>query len=300
MPTLVTGGSGFIGTRLKRREPEWLYISSQEYDLLDPMAVTAMYKKYKPDAVLHLAARVGGIKDNAEHQVEYFEQNVLMNLNVIRGAYEAKVPRLLAALSTCAFPDVVTEYPFTEKDIFSGPPAETNFSYGYSKRLLHALVLAYRKQYGLNYSTFSPSNIYGPGDHFDDDGAHFVPSLISKLSKLNDGDTLELWGTGKPLRQQMYVDDLCEIIPLLLESHHGPDPLIISPGENLSIDEMAKILISQLNIHINIRYNKELDGQYRKDGSNKELLKVIGNYQFTTFAEGIEKTYKWYINRERI
>jgi len=294
VPTLVTGGSGFIGTRLKRREPEWLYISSQEYDLLDPMAVTAMYKKYKPDAVLHLAARVGGIKDNAEHQVEYFEQNVLMNLNVIRGAYEAKVPRLLAALSTCAFPDVVTEYPFTEKDIFSGPPAETNFSYGYSKRLLHALVLAYRKQYGLNYSTFSPSNIYGPGDHFDDDGAHFVPSLISKLSKLNDGDTLELWGTGKPLRQQMYVDDLCEIIPLLLESHYGPNPLIISPGENLSIDDMAKILISQLNIPINIRYNKELDGQYRKDGSNKELLKVIGNYQFTTFAEGIGKTYKWY------
>jgi len=294
MCVLVTGGSGFVGTRLKRIKPEWIYISSQEYNLLDPVAVRAMYTKYQPEAVLHLAARVGGIKDNANHQVEYFEQNVLMNLNVVRGAYEAKVPRLLAALSTCAFPDVVTKYPFTEKDIFNGPCAETNFSYGYSKRLLHALVLAYRKQYGLNYSTFSPSNVYGPGDHFGDEGAHFVPSLISKVSRLQDGDTLELWGTGAPLRQQMYVDNLCEIIPLLLKKHNGPAPLIVSPPENLSIDEMAKILISQLNIHLNIRYNKELDGQYRKDGSNSELLKVIGSYQFTTFEEGIEETYNWY------
>jgi len=294
MTILVTGGSGFVGTRLKRIRPAWAYLSSREYNLLDPVAVKAMYKKYKPDAVVHLAARVGGIKDNANHQVEYFEQNVLMNINVVRGAYEAGVPRLLSALSTCAFPDVVGSYPFTEEDIFGGPCAETNFSYGYSKRLLHALVLAYRKQYGVNYSTFSPSNIYGPGDHFGDEGAHFVPSLVTKISKLEEGDTLELWGTGRPLRQQMYVDDLCHLIPLLLEKHNGAEPLIVSPYENLSIDEMAKILISQLNIHINIRYNKELDGQYRKDGSNKRLLKLIGNYQFTTFKEGIEKTYNWY------
>jgi len=119
MTTLVTGGSGFVGKRLKRIKPEWVYISSQEYNLLDPAAVKAMYKKHKPTAVVHLAALVGGIKDNANHQVEYFEQNVLINLNVIRGAYEAKVPRLLAALSTCAFPDVVAEYPFTEKDLFN-------------------------------------------------------------------------------------------------------------------------------------------------------------------------------------
>ena len=298
MTVLVTGGSGFVASRLKKIKPTWIYVSSRDYNLLDPAATKAMYKEYKPDAVLHLAARVGGIKDNANHQVEYFEQNVLMNINVVRGAYEAGVPRLLAALSTCAFPDVVASYPFTEEDIFGGPCAETNFSYGYSKRLLHALVLAYRKQYGVNYSTFSPSNIYGPGDHFGDEGAHFVPSLITKISKLEEGDTLELWGTGAPLRQQMYVDDLCHIIPLLLEKHNGSEPLIVSPHENLSIDEMAKILISQLNIHINIRYNKELDGQYRKDGSNKRLLKLIGNYQFTTFKEGIEKTYNWHQKEE--
>ena len=294
MTVLVTGGSGFIGSRLQLHRPDWVYVSSKDYNLFDKEAVERMFKEVSPTSVVHLAARVGGIKDNSTHQVEYFEQNVLMNINVLRGAYEARVPRLLAALSTCAFPDVVEEYPLTEGDIFNGPCAQTNFAYGYSKRLLHALVLAYRQQHRLDYNTFSPSNVYGPGDNFDDDTSHFVPALIRKVSRLKDGDTLELWGSGRPLRQQLYVDDLCEIIPLLLTRHHRTEPVIVAPHENLSIDEMARILISQLNIDVNIVYNNQLDGQYRKDGTNKLLLQTIGGYGFTSFDSGIKQTYNWY------
>ena len=160
--------------------------------------------------------------------------------------------------------------------------------------MLHIQCVSYREQYGVNYSTFCPSNLYGPDDHFDSENSHFVSSLISKVAKLNDGDTLELWGTGRPQRQQLYVDDMCRIIPILLEEHNSDVPLIVAPDENLSINEMANILIKQLNKNIKIVYNNQLDGQFRKDGSNSILKKMINNLNFTEFKEGIMKTYNWY------
>jgi len=150
----------------------------------------------------------------------------------------------------------------------------------------------------VNYSTFCPSNLYGPGDHFDSENSHFVSSLISKVAKLNDGDTLELWGTGRPLRQQLYVDDMCRIIPILLEEHNSDVPLIVAPDENLSINEMANILIKQLNKNIKIVYNNQLDGQFRKDGSNKRFLELVGDFKFTPFDVGVEKTIKWYLENK--
>jgi GDP-L-fucose synthase len=298
MTVLVTGGSGFLGKMLRSHRPDWIYISSNDYDLTNQQETKQMYSDHRPDAVIHLAARVGGIKDNAENQVEFFEQNTLINLNVVSEAYKANVNRLLASLSTCAYPDKISKYPFREEDFFKGPPAPTNFSYGFSKRMLHALILSYRKQYGINYSTFSPSNIYGPQDYFDSDKSHFVSALISKVSKLDDYDVLELWGSGKPLRQQLYIDDLCEIIPKLLTEHNSDIPLIVAPKENLSIDEMTKILLSNINKSVKIVYNKHLDGQYRKDGNNSKLLEIIGDFKFTTFQKGILKTYNWYLENK--
>ncbi len=295
MRILVTGGTGFLGARLKHQQPSWIYVSSSDYSLTNFKETTYMFDEIRPDAVLHLAARVGGIKDNSENQVEFFEQNVLMNLNVIKGAHQFGVKRLLASLSTCAFPDITEEYPFTEKDLFKGPPAETNFAYGFTKRMLHALITSYRKQYDVNYSTFSPSNIYGPNDHFNTERSHFIAALISKVSGLQNGDTLHLWGTGRPMRQQLYVDDLCEILPVLLEKHSSAAPLIVAPDENLTIDEMARTLLSQVDKEINIVYNNKLDGQFRKDGSNHKLKELIGDFKFTKFKDGIMKTYNWYL-----
>ena len=292
---LVTGGSGFLGKRLSKQKPEWIYTSSTDCDLEDIRDVKRYLSDIKPDAIVHLAARVGGIKDNAENQASFYIQNTMINTNIIHGAYLLGIPRVLSSLSTCAFPDVVERYPFTEEQIFDGAPAKTNFSYGYTKRALHVQTISYRKQYGLNYSTFCPSNIYGPCDHFDTEKSHFIPALISKLIRARDGDTIELWGTGNPKRQQLYVDDLAKIIPTLVEEHNSDIPLIVAPDENLSIREMAGIANKKIEKNIKISYNGNLDGQHRKDGSNKRFLELVGGYEFTSFDVGIEKTIKWYL-----
>lgn len=295
---LVTGGSGFLGKRLSIHKPEWIYASSKDCNLEDAKDVMSYLSDTKPDAIVHLAARVGGIKDNAENQASFYMQNTLINTNIIHCAHLLGIPRVLSSLSTCAFPDVVESYPFTEEQIFDGAPAKTNFSYGYTKRALHVQTLSYRKQYGLNYSTFCPSNIYGPSDHFDTEKSHFVPALISKLVKAKDGEFIELWGTGSPKRQQLYVDDLAEIIPILLEKHNSNIPLIVAPDENFSIKEMAEIANNKIEKNVEIRYNGNLDGQYRKDGSSSRFLELVGGYEFTSFDEGIEKTIQWYLENK--
>jgi len=291
---LVTGGSGFVGRRLKEYQPYWTYISSDDCDLTDAKSVREMYKDLCPDAVLHLAARVGGIKDNVSNQADFYYLNTMMNTNVIHEAAQAGIPRVLSSLSTCAYPEKLKDFPFNEGVFFEGPPTKTNFSYGMTKRMLHVSSCSYREQYGFNYSTFCPSNIYGPGDHFGTEASHFVAALVDKIYKAKNGETVELWGSGLPLRQQLYVDDLCKIIPLLLQNHNTDIPLIVTPSENTSILELARTLTKQIDKNVRLSFNGKMDGQFRKDGSNKELLKIIGAFKFTSFEEGISKTYKWY------
>jgi len=294
MRVLVTGGTGFLGKRLSKIRPDWIYVSSSDYDLTRQKSCKRMYQDIKPDAVIHLAAKVGGIKENKENQADFYYQNNMINTNVIHEAYKFGVRRVLSALSTCTFPDVTMNYPFTEKDIFSGPPAVSNLSYGFSKRGLFVQSISYRDQYDLNYSCFCPSNIYGPDDNFDINSSHFVPALVRKLFLASDAEEVEFWGDGAPLRQQMYVDDLAKIIPILLEKHNSGIPLIVAPKENLSVKKMVDIGISVSGKKVSPKFNGKYKGQYRKDGCNKELLKLIGEFQFTTFEQGIRETYEWY------
>jgi len=295
---LVTGGSGFVGRRLALQQPYWTYLSSKDCDLTDSKQVREVYGDLKPDAVLHLAARVGGIKDNIENQADFYHINTLMNTNVIHEAYKAGIDRVLSTLSTCAYPENIHYFPFAEDSFYAGPPTKTNFSYGMTKRMLHVASCAYRNQYGLNYSTFCPSNIYGPGDHFGAEASHFVAALIHKVQKAKSGETIELWGSGLPLRQQLYVDDLCKIIPLLLQNHNSDMPIIVAPPENLSILELTRTLTKQVDKNVRLSFNGKMDGQFRKDGSNQQLMGLLGPFEFTSFEEGIMKTYKWYTENQ--
>lgn len=295
---LVTGGSGFLGKRLSIFKPEWIYLSSNDCDLTNQKQTRELMQDLKPNFILHLASRVGGIKDNVEHQADFYYHNTMINVNILSEAHNANIDRVLSSLSTCAFPDKVNNYPFTESDFFSGPPAKTNFSYGMTKRMLHVASMSYREQYKRNYSTFCPSNIYGPGDHFKQEKSHFVAALVHKVALSDEESTVELWGTGKPLRQQLYIDDLCKIIPILLEKHNTNTPLIVAPTENLSIRKMAEELIKYSKKHINLSFNNKLDGQFRKDGHNQQLLELIGEFEFTSFEDGIKKTYDWYLENK--
>lgn len=301
----VTGGSGFVGKNLKKVKPEWIYMSSSDCDLTDYKQTEEYFREVKPSAILHLAGRVGGIKENNENQADFYFQNTSINTNILQAAHVCKIDRVLSSLSTCAFPNTVKSYPFSEKDFYSGPPAETNFSYGMSKRMLQVASCAYRKQYGRNYSTFCPSNLYGPEDHFGKEASHFVPSLIHKVSVANSGQEIELWGTGAPLRQQLYIHDLCVLIPALLELHNTDLPMIVAPYENLSIREMVDIFNSQINKNLNFYFNGNLDGQFRKDGLNESLIDLItrsddlrDNFKFTKFKDGVRQTYQWYLENK--
>ena len=291
---LVLGGSGFLGQNLQRIKPNWAYASSLDCNLLNKKDCREFFELVKPAAIVHLAARVGGIKANALNQAEFYYNNMMMNTNVIHEAKNTSIPRVLSALSTCSFPDKLNSYPFSENDILQGPPAKTNLTYGFTKRALFIQSNAYRQQYNLNYSCFAPCNIYGPGDDFDSEESHFVAAMIRKIANAKEGDLVEFWGTGKPLRQQLYIKDLASLIPVLLEKHNSTLPLIVAPKENLSIKNMVKTCIKISEKEIKPVFNGALDGQYRKDGDNHNLLKLIGDFEFTDFENGLRETYNSY------
>ena len=294
MTVLVTGGSGFVGKALQITNPDWLYVSSKDCELTDRSACREMFESVRPNAVIHLAGRVGGIIANSQHQADFFYKNSLINLNVVHEAYRSGVPRLLAALSTCAFPDVVQSYPFYEEDLFSGLPTEANMSYGYSKRALHMQCLSYRKEYGVNYSTFAPSNVYGPGSDFNPETSHFVSALVKKVWEAKKKDSIEFYGDGLALKQQLYVSDLCRALPLLLEKHHTDEPIIVAPYENLRINDMVLALTNNCGKEIDSWFNGKFMGQRRKDGCNDKFMELFPDFEFTAFDDGVKETYDWY------
>ena len=293
---LVTGGTGFVGRRLKLIRPDWIYISSSDCDLTDKEELFKFLSDLKPDAIIHLAARVGGIKDSVENQSEFFYLNSLINLNIIHESFNAGVKRVLSCLSTCCFPDVNDVYPMIEEDILKAEPTESNYCYAYAKRSLFIQSKWYSKQYKICYNTFTPSNIYGPNNNFNADKSHFISNMIRKFYQANDGDTLTFWGTGNSLRQHLYVDDLANIIALIIDKHTTDLPLIIAPDENISIKEIVLICKKITKKDVNICFDGNLTGQYRKDCSNEKLLDIIGDYKFKSLEDGLRGTYKWYKN----
>lgn len=297
---LVTGGSGLVGKYLKKILPNAIYISSKDYDLTTEEGVRRMFLKHKPNIVVHLAARVGGIIDNLNHPAEYFTQNVLMNTLMVEYSRIFKVKKFIGILSTCIYPDVAKKYPMDESMLHEGPPTITNFSYGYSKRSMGAQIDSYNQQYKLDYQYLIPCNLYGIEDKDDENKSHFLTSLIKKihLSKKNGLDSITLFGDGKPLRQFMYAGDFAEIIKQTIEKDIKGS-FNVATDENLSIEQMAKIALDATgNKSIKINWDTtKPNGQLRKDVSTDIFKSIFPNFKFTPLSDGIKIVYETYYDK---
>jgi len=290
MRALVTGGSGLVGRHLKDILPEEIYISSDDFDLTNIDRVHAMLDFFRPKIVIHLAARVGGIMDNINHPVDYLEENIMMNTNVLKKCHEFNVDRVIGILSTCVYPDKVDTYPMKEEDLFNGPPTPTNFSYGFAKRCMAAHIDSYVKQYDKRWCYLIPCNLYGKYDKYEEHHSHFVSALIKKIYEADD--SLELWGDGTPLRQFMYGGDLVRVIKYIIDNDIV-DNFNVAPKEVYSIDEITKIgkKACEKDKLVVTYDNTKSNGQFRKDVDSSKLLLMLKDFKFTTLEEGIKKVY---------
>jgi len=302
---LVTGGTGLVGNGIKTICHNWdqynfIFISSKDYNLLNISETIGMFKKYNPHYVIHLAGHVGGLYRNMNHKVEMLEKNLMINYNVIKCCHDFKVKKLIACLSTCIFPDKVT-YPIDETMLHDGPPHFSNDAYAYAKRMIEIHCRAYRENYGDNFICVTPTNVYGPHDNFDLENGHVLPVLIHKCylaKKL--GEDFVIRGSGKPLRQFIFSEDLAHLIMMILENHNEDNVILSVPEKDeKSIAtigyEIAKNFDYEDRITFDTNYS---DGQYKKTVSIKKLMELIGEFPFTSLENGIKKTIDWFVHQK--
>lgn len=294
MKIVVTGGSGSVGRHLREYLPDAVYLSSKDCNLLSQYHVQFMLDQQQPDVIIHLAAVVGGLKDNLARPVTFLEDNLLMNTNIIREAYNAGVKNFLGILSTCIYPDTMMEwyYPLEEKNLFSGNPPDSNKGYAYAKRMMALQLDLYREQFGLNYGYLIPCNLYSEYDNMDDTKSHFVTALLHKLAKAKSQNEthIKLMGTGKPLRQFMHSSDLARAIAISITSGIYNN-CNVCVDENKSIREIAELAISVNDLDIKLEFSGDLDGQFRKDVSNSKFKRYHPDFEFTPLAEGLKSVY---------
>ena len=290
MKILVTGGNGLVGKHLQDILPDAIYVSSKDYDLTQSYQVHRLMYKERPDVVIHLAARVGGILDNITNPVDYLEQNILINTNVLKHCHQFNVGKVISILSTCIYPDVVDTYPMKEEVLFNGPPPPDNFAYAMSKRCMATQMDSYVKQHNKKWSYLIPCNLYGEHDKYEEHHSHFVSALIKKLHESKD--SVEIWGTGKPLRQFMYAGDLARVIKYMIDND-VVDNFNVAPDYVHSIEEITKIGMESCGKgDLKIVYdNTKPDGQYRKDVDSSKLISVMKGFKFISLEEGIRRVY---------
>ena len=290
---LVTGGTGQVGRELRKILPNAIFVGSKDYDLTDCNAVAKMYRDIQPTIVIHSAAKVGGILDNIEHQVEYYSENILMNTLVVNGALKNNVKKFIGILSTCVYPDTVESYPMKEGVLHDGKPTSTNFSYGIAKRGMAVHIDAIREKHGLDYCYLIPCNLYGPYDKFDY-RSHYVGALVSKIydAKASGSREIVLYGDGSPLRQFLYAKDLAVVISSMLQRNLYEN-FNIATEENISIDSIAKIALDVLDCKdFSMRYDtSKPNGQYRKDVCIEKFRKEFPDFKFSSLEHGIVEVY---------
>lgn len=293
---LITGASGMLGIHLKKYFPDAICPTRHDYDLTNPIHVESMLSTYAPNIVIHAAAKVGGMLANLQYPLDFFEENILINTLVLKYANKYNVSRFIGILSTCIYPDISKVYPMKEIDLFSGPPAPSNFSYGYAKRCLAVQIDACNIQYGTKYNYVIPSNLYSENDRIHDDKkTHFITALLKKIKlaeKLGKKEII-VFGDGTPLRQFMYADDLAKIIKIMVTNDITDSFNIAPENQNYSISDMVNMTLKVLGKDDwNVIYDTDKpNGQYRKDVSIDIMKLHIKNFEFTKFEDGIKKTY---------
>ena len=291
MNLLVTGGSGLVGSSITADFKPY----RDELDLMELDEVIDYIEENEITHIIHCAARVGGIKANMEHLGEFFYENIKINSNILEAARKCKIEKVVSFMSTCVFPDDAT-YPLSPDQIHKGEPHSSNYAYAYAKRMLEVQSRAYREQYGCNFVTVIPCNIYGPHDNFDLNSSHVIPALIHKcyVAKEN-GTDFEVWGTGKASREFIYVEDVAEIVKWVLYNYNDSVPFIISPDEEISMSILAQTIAFKMNFNGNIVYNNNYpDGQLRKPSDNSLLKKCLPEFEFTPVKEGLSKAIEWF------
>lgn len=297
----VTGGKGFLGhhliSRLSGYECKSIDIADlPDYNLTKPDDIRRLFDETKPDVIIHLAAKVGGIGFNQEKPAELFYDNLLMGAQMMHEAWMRKIEKFVALGTICAYPKF-TPVPFREDDLWNGYPEETNAPYGLAKKMMLVQSQAYRQQYGFNSIFLLPVNLYGPGDNFDPRSSHVIPALIKKCFDAmdNTSNTLEVWGTGQATREFFYVEDAAEAICLAADSYNKSEPVNIGAGFEISIRELTELIAGLSGFSGKIVWDSSKpDGQPRRMLDTSKALKEFGFKAKTDLTAGLKKTIAWY------
>jgi GDP-L-fucose synthase len=309
---LVTGGAGFLGAyvveKLEKKGCKKIFIPrSKDYDLVEMDAVKRLYKDAKPDIVIHLAARVGGIGANRSNPGRLFYDNLMMGAQMMEVGRKTGIEKFVAIGTVCAYPKFAP-VPFHEEDLWNGYPEETNAPYGLAKKMLLVQSQAYRGQYGFNAIYLLPTNIYGPRDNFDPESSHVIPALIKKCVDAKHSPptsnlqppTVTVWGSGRPTREFLYVEDAAEGILLAAEKYNKPDPVNLGAGFEISIKDLVDLIAKLTAFKGKIIWdNTKPDGQPRRMLDVTKAEKEFGFKAKTRFEEGLKRTIEWYISTRK-
>ena len=297
----VAGHRGLVGSALVRvlqaqGFANLVVRTRSELDLTRQAEVEAFFSAERPEYVFLAAAKVGGIVANNTFRAEFIRENLLIAANVIDAAWHSGARRLLNLSSSCVYPRLAPQ-PLREEYLWSGPLEPTNQPYAVAKLAAMEMVQAYRDQYGADYFSVMPTNLYGPNDNYDPESSHLLPALIHKIhsAKSAGASTVRLWGTGTPRREFMYVDDMAEACLLLMERYDGSSPINVGVGEDRSVRELAEVVARLLGYQGSFEFDpKKPDGTPRKL-MDVTRLKGLGWAPKTSLEDGVQRAYQAYL-----
>jgi len=298
---LITGGAGFLGKfvvkKLDERGCREIFVpQSKDYNLVELEAVKRLYQDSKPDIVIHLAAKVGGIGIIRKKPGEFFYENLMMGVQMMEQGRLFGLEKFVAIGTVCAYPKYIP-VPFKEEDLWNGYPEETNAPYGLAKKMTLVQAQAYRQQYSFNAIYLLPVNLYGPGDNFAPESSHVIPALIKKcVDAIESGeDKIVVWGTGQATREYLYVEDAAEGILLATEYYNKIDPVNLGSGFEISIRDLTNLIAKLTGFKGQITWDTSRpDGQPRRLFNNSKAEGEFGFRAKTNFEEGLRKTIDWY------